>query len=73
MQMFVHEYVCIGLSVFLFTATDYVLFLPVGLLFIKKNLLTCIWTQIPVLFLIVNIHNQGASAEIYKSKLAVWE
>ncbi len=31
-----------------FTATEYVLFLPVGLLFIKKNLLTCIWTQFSI-------------------------
>ncbi len=31
-----------------FTATEYVLFLPVGLLFIKKNLLICIWTQISI-------------------------
>ncbi len=37
-----------GFSVFLFTATEYVLFLPVGLLFIKKNLLTCIRTQISI-------------------------
>ncbi len=48
MQMYVCMYVCIGLSVFLFTATEYVLFLPVGLLFIKNNLLTCIWTQISI-------------------------